>query len=566
MHFDDRLGTVLRLRAESAALQRVQLRQLLDLLGIMPVEARGDQVDAAYARLAQLAKAIAPGERATMLADPALRLRSPRLVAALAENEEAVARAALLRADLSEEQWIDLIPALHPAARGFVRARADLPSPVAALLARLGAQARALPPAQATVPAELEIPPEPVDEILPVEAPDSEAAEQGIGALVRRIEAYRRAREVIEPRPQGDSPLLPLGEDHVLRVPATVQACDFATDAAGRIVWADPGAAPMLIGLRLGGRDNASPLAAPAALDEAMRRRQPLRGIAVSLEGAPAIAGDWQIDAVPWFDPLNGRHLGYRGRLRRPAAGIAASAAPARDSEADRIRQMLHELRTPVNAIQGFAEVIQQQLFGPTPHEYRALASSVVGDAARMLAAFEELERLAKLESGALEVEGGTTDLGEVVASTVAQLAAHSRQRGSGFAMRPFEGSLAVPLARIEAERIVWRLLATLAGVCAPGEQLTLRLREKAGAVRLDLTLPAVLSSRSEDEVFGAAAGSIPQVIAAGVFGVGFALRLARSEARAAGGSLQRKDDRLRLDLPGLTTAALGNSPSSAAG
>lgn len=558
MHFDDRLGTVLRLRADGAALQRVQLRQLVDLLGTMPVEARGEQIDAAYARLAALAQSIPPAERAAMLGDPALRLRSPRLVAALAEGEEDVARAALVRADLTEEQWLDLVPALPPSARGYVWSRGDLPGPVSALLTRLGAQGRGLPSVATAASAEdrPRTGPEPGGEILPPEPSPAEVdADQGIGALVKRIEAYRRAREVIEARPHGDSPRLPLGEDHVLRVPATVRACDFATDASGRIVWADPGAAPMLIGLRLGGTDNASPLSAPPALDEALRRRQPLRALAISLEGAPAIAGDWQIDAVPWFDPLNGRHIGYRGRLRRPAADPAESSAPppVRDSEADRIRQMLHELRTPVNAIQGFAEVIQQQLFGPTPHEYRALASTIVGDAARMLAAFEELERLAKLESGALEVEDGATELGEVVTGTVAQLAAHTRQRASGFALREPEGSLVVPLARIEAERIVWRLLATLAGVSAPGEELKLRLREKSGMVRLDVALPAALASRSEDDLFRAAAGAIPQVISAGVFGVGFALRLARSEARAAGGSLHRKDDRLRLLLPGLT-------------
>ena len=564
MHFDDRLGTVLRLRADGAALQRVQLRQLIDLLGTLPADARGEQIDAAFARLASLAQIVPAAERAELLGDSALRLRSPRLVAALAQGEEDVARAALVRADLTEEQWLDLVPALPPAARGHVWSRDDLPPAVGALLSRLGAQGRGLPPvvtaaaSNSEPEAKAEAKVEPTAEILPPEPPPADEAAHGIGALVKRIEAYRRAREVIELRPHGDSPRLPLGEDHVLRVPATVQACDFATDTSGRIVWADPGAAPMLIGLRLGGRDAASPLAALPALDEALRRRQPLRGLAVTLEGAPAIAGDWQIDALPWFDPLSGRHLGYRGRLRRPAAapGETAPAAPRRDSEADRIRQMLHELRTPVNAIQGFAEVIQQQLFGPTPHEYRALASSIVGDAARMLAAFEELERLARLESGALEVESGSTDLGEVVAGTVAQLAAHTRQRASGFVLREFEGSLAVPLARIETERIVWRLLATLAGVSAPGEQLKLRLREKSGTVRLDVALPATLASRTGDDLFRAAAGAIPQVISAGVFGVGFALRLARSEARAAGGALQRKDDRLRLVLPGLTAAA----------
>lgn len=571
MHFDDRLGTVLRLRADGAALQRVQLRQLLDLLGTLPAEARSDQIDAAFVRLGNLAKAIPPGERAAMLRDTGLRLRSPRLVAALAAMEPDVAHAALTRAQLGEEQWIDLIPALPASARGHIRARHNLPASISDLLARLGVHGHGLPPAvagvmafpEATESARAAPAPEADAEVLPpVAATIDDDAGQGIGAIVRRIEAYRRAREVVEARPHGDSPRLPLGEDHLLRVSASIQACDFATDAAGRIVWADPGAAPMLVGLRLGGRDDASPLSAPPALDEALRRRQPLRALQVSLAGAPAIAGDWQIDAGPWFDPLSGRHLGYRGRLRRPASHAPAAAIPAskRDSEADRIRQMLHELRTPVNAIQGFAEVIQQQLFGPTPHEYRALASTIVGDAARMLAAFEELERLAKLESGSLDIEGGSIDLAEVVDGTAAQLAAHTRQRGSGFVIKPADGALPVAIARIEAERIIWRLLATLAGVAAPGEQLKLRLRERHGAARLDVALPAALASRSGDELFRAAAGSVPQVISAGVFGVGFALRLARSEARAAGGDLLRKDDRLRLVLPGLTDAAAGHS------
>ena len=164
-----------------------------------------------------------------------------------------------------------------------------------------------------------------------------------------------------------------------------------------------------------------------------MRRHQPLRAVSIDLTGATAIAGVWQVDAQPVFDPLTGAFCGYRGRMRRPAGSLVAGSASVPDSQSDRIRQALHELRTPVNAIQGFAEVIQQQLFGPTPHEYRALAAGIAGDAARMLAGFEELERLAKLNSDAMEIEAGSSDLAEVVAATVAQLALHTRQRESGF-------------------------------------------------------------------------------------------------------------------------------------
>ncbi len=568
MHFDDRLGTVLRLRATGGAVQRIQYRQLLDLLGTLPSDARGEQLDAGYDRLGELAAKIPQADRAATIRDAGLRLRAPRLVAALAAGEPAVAAAALQSAQLGSDEWLDLVPALPPAARPALRQRRDLPGEVTTLLTRLGINDRGLPPAPmpvgAAAPITQSLPPQPEPEVssAPVELVQDDAAilpprptqgDGAIGAIVKRIEAYRRSKQVIDQAPANDSPRLPLGEDHVLQVPEVVRAFDFATDAEGRIVWSDPGVAPMVLGLRLAGCAKAKDFAL------LVRRHQPLAAQPMALDGAAAIAGKWQLDAAAWFDPLTGGYLGYRGRMRRPATN-APLVPPVTDSQADRIRQMLHELRTPVNAIQGFAEVIQQQLFGPTPHEYRALAAGIAGDAARMLSAFEELERLARLDSGAMELETGATDLAEVVQATVAQLSAHTASRGSGFALKIEADHLPVALDRLEVERIVWRLLATLAGVSAPLEVLKLKLRSRGGMARIDLALPEVLAAKDGDALFQAAAGTVPQVISAGVFGVGFALRLARAEARAAGGQLVRKDDKLRLTLPDLTAAVLAHT------
>lgn len=558
MHFDDRLGTVLRINASSPAVQRIQFRQLLDLLGTLPADARGEQLDAAYGRLSQLAATIPGTDRVTMIRDYGLRLRAPRLVAALSTGEADIAAAALQRAQLRPDEWLDLIPALPPAVRPYLRLRTDLSPEVRTLLSRLGVTDRGLPPAavqasaepdEAAVPAPQQIILQDGTELLPSRPEGGEA----IGAIVKRIEAYRRARQVIDQGSTNDSPRLPLGEDHVLHVPEEVRAFDLATDAEARIAWADPGIAPMVLGLRL------HDAAAGGDFAEQIRRHQPLRSAAMVLDGAAAIAGKWQLDAAPWFDPLTGRYLGYRGRMRRPAES-APLVPPVTESEADRLRQLLHELRTPVNAIQVGAEIIQQQLFGPTPHEYRALAAGIAGDAARMLSAFEELERLARLDSGAMELEAGDADLAAIIAATVAQLGAHTAQRGSGFSVRDDAQTLPVGLARLEVERIVWRLLATLAGVSAPGEVLRLRQRQRGDTARIDLTLPAILAARDGDELFKAGAGEVPQVISAGVFGVGFALRLARAEARAAGGDLVRKDGKLRLTLPGLTPALAGHT------
>ena len=547
MLFDDRLGTVLRLSASGPAVLRIQFRQLLDLLGTYPADARGDQLDAAYLRLGELAREIPADERAQAISDAGLRLRAPRLVAALAACEPIVAAAVLGHARLTTDQWLDLIPAIPPAARTHLHQRRDLSGEVAALLLRLGVTRQGLPPAQSVAEPLAQPQPAPAEP----EAQEPLNPQSGISAIVKRIEAYRRARQGGEPG-SVSSPRLPLGED-LLHGANQVRAFDFATDPECRINWSDPGVVAMVSGIGL-----------TDVVDDhesltLLRRRQPLRTIAVQLHGGMAISGEWLLDAAPWFDPISGRFLGYRGRMRRPAVQ-ADLAPPARESQGERMRQMLHELRTPVNAIQGFAEVIQQQLFGPTPHEYRALAAGIAGDAARILSAFEELDRLAKLDSGAMELESGETDLAAVVEATVSQLSSHLAPRGSGFSLRIRGEQHHVGIDLAEAERIVWRLLATLAGVSGPGEILRASLEPVSGGLSLDLTLPATLAATRGDDLFDAAADAIPQSLSAGAFGVGFSLRLARTEAQAAGGKLSRAGDVLTLILPALGSTDVMNA------
>jgi signal transduction histidine kinase len=525
---DDRLATVLRLRVENDAAARIQFHQLLDLLGTLPSEARGGLVDTAYARIAELSRRIPVESRMAMLAEPALRLRSPRLVAALAQGEPRVAQAAVRGASLAEEQWLDLIPALPPAARAAVRARGDSGSAADALLTRLGVHDRGLPPVAATTP-------EPAAPTAPAEP----TRDEGIGAILRRIEAFRRAREASPATPLPDAPQLPLGE--VARSPAPpLLAFDFETDAEGRITAGDTAVMPMVQGLSLAGF---------AALAPALRARQPLSAT-ILLGGAAALAGDWRIDAVPRFDPLGGHYLGHIGRCRRAAA--PAAPQPIGEPQGDRLRQLLHELRTPINAIQGYAEIIQQQLFGPAPHAYRALAANIAGDAAAMLAGFDELDRLAQLDEGRLQPEEGSTDLAAVIADFVARLDPRGERLRLGGARTP----LPVAVAAAELERLAGHLLGALD---ASQEPLALHLGLDGAQAVLTVTLPAALADLSDEDLFHAAASLGPPT-AVGLFGTGFALRLAQAEARACGGRLDRRGQSLNLWLPYLTSSAADHS------
>ncbi|WP_137678934.1 histidine kinase dimerization/phospho-acceptor domain-containing protein [Aurantiacibacter suaedae] len=590
--FDDRLATVLRMAALGQAGQLTQFRQLLDLLGTLrDDQAASPVVERGFARLTELRQHIAPEEQARILRESGLRLRNPRLVAVLAEGEPRIAAAAMATARLTEAQWRTLIPQLPVGCRGFLRHRRDLPASATTLLARLGigdlvlsdaareTRAEAIsqdPPAPAPLPkedakceqkpetpavplppaapaaleplitAEPEAPDEPK---APVEPTASAAEPRAIGEIIERIEIYRSARRtpVLAPR-------LPLGDAPASEQSTSVMAFDAVTDAEGRVLAASDPVISEVLGMLLTGAHPGPLVSFGEDIAPAFRLHQPVRAGRIALKGRGRLAGDWLIEASPIFERPRGNFAGYRCRLRRPPRPSAAERQVPENAGADRMRQILHELRTPVGAIQGFAEVIQQQMFGPAPHEYRAHAAAITVDAARLLAGFDELDRLARLQTGAAKLESGESDLAEVFSETLRRLRPVLEPRDAAIELETIGGPFPLAIARTETRLLSWRLLATMAGALAPSETLTLKLEQRGKSAYLSCHLPQSLHDLDafDEKRRGA--------LSSGVFGPRFALDLAAAEAHAAGGKLTFAEKRVSLHLPltggGLLTPA----------
>jgi signal transduction histidine kinase len=396
----------------------------------------------------------------------------------------------------------------------------------------------------------------PTDKPSPKDTNRQDDGRSEISALVERISNFQRNREQA-PRPvdlptetaaDGNRlmPRLPLGEEDNARV-RIVRGFAFVADAGGRIEWAEEDVAPMIVGTRLVTASLRQLDGVQDPLSSAFNQRQPLNAAPFSMRGAPAIAGDWVVDAQPRFSQIGG-FSGYVGRMRRPIEQAPTGPGPA-EREADRIRQLLHELRTPVTAIQGYSEVIQQQLFGSASHEYRALAAAIASDAARILAGFEELDRLSRLETGVLEIDSGQTEIAGLTQRIVRQLAQVLDQRQSGIDL-VCEGASEF-VAKIDedsAESLLWRLLASLGGGCDPEERLQAHLENQGAYLRLTCDLPRQM--QTEDDLFAADARVPNTAINPGIFGAGFALRLARAEAQAVSGNLMRNQNVITLTLP----------------
>ena len=81
---------------------------------------------------------------------------------------------------------------------------------------------------------------------------------------------------------------------------------------------------------------------------------------------------------------------------------------------------MSHELKTPLNAVLGFSEIIRDQLLGPIGHEsYREYAGDIHKSGARLLAVINDVLDVSRLEGGLLTIEARHENVLDVAESAI---------------------------------------------------------------------------------------------------------------------------------------------------
>ncbi len=538
MRFDDRLETTLRQAGDDGVGLSAKWQQLVDILAQNPSDFDPAAVASGLQKVRQLMDIVPATVREQCVRALSGRLRSAPLLLLLSGDVPAVAAAAVSGARLSDTQWADIVPHMPTRARGFLRNRRDI-GPMTLRALQLLSSA---------------------DFVLALDKSEAETvvpAQHGsqIRDIVERIEKLRLEREHHE---LAEIPVDTAAEQ-VVSSPEPIDKLRFETDEYGTISWVEGAPAGGVVGVDIAEPAFDTGPGPDAYGAAAFRQKMPLENARMRLCGAPAIAGDWRINAAPFFEPASGRFNGYRGILRRPNLAEVAHIAEGDTHDAENIQQLLHELRTPLGAIIGFSEIIEQQLFGPVTEEYRTIAGNILHDAQRLLAGFDDLSTAAKIETGTYITEVGSTDcdwlsqrlaerlreLSDVLHVTLNLVHAHP--------VRPFA------LDNHVAERLFSRLLSAVIIGCEPGEILDGRFRTEPGlnAVnRFVLSLPKKLADMDETELFGS--GPLDDSYDAPLLGLGFSLRLVRSLARNVGGDLRFYNQALIVSLPAVNDGRTG--------
>ncbi len=483
MRYDDRLTTVLAQPGDHPHDRAVRWRQLVELLARVGEAANRTLFD----------QAIALVERDLPQVDEQVRMAAaraiaplpapPELVRAFAADRLSVAAPVLAAARLTASDWAQVAAGASPECRRFIASlRSDLPAE--------------LPAPQAPPHTPLRTPP-----FLPVAEPETPIP--SISEVVARIERLRQGRQQVEAEPQ-------IATDEAFEQPRLFR---WECDESGDIAWVDGAPRGAIIGRSIARGGEGGDI--ERSVERAFALRMPFSGAHLELAQGSIVGGTWKISGMPAFDANSGRFSGYYGIAERESASTPDEPMFG-NRDPHSLRELVHELKTPLNAIIGFAEIISGQYLGPADQPYRERAETIVAQAQLLLTAIDDLDFAARLQA---DRDAAATDLAPVIDHLREELG----QAGASFEI---SAPAATALDFALSERLVSRFCNSV--IALAGQPMTFALGQD--------DTHCIVSARNP----GLDAKAEPAL----------GLRLVLGLARVAGGDLQIGRDHIKLMLP----------------
>ncbi len=249
----------------------------------------------------------------------------------------------------------------------------------------------------------------------------------------------------------------------------------------------------------------------------------------------------------------NASALEVTGRLTE--ARDAAQAANR--SKSQFFANISHELRSPLNAIIGFSEILQKELFGPIGQpQYREYVHDIQDSAEHLLEIINDILDLSKIEAGKFDLAEVDVNLLELIESC-SRIVAHKAAQGEIELRVDVPQTLPVLYAdQRKVKQILINLLSNAVKFTPGGGVITTRVTvEDDGAIVLSVTDTGIGIAPEDIECVFDVFGQVDSDLDKAAAGTGLGLPLSRSLAEMHGAVLE-------LDsAPGLGTTATVRFP-----
>ena len=165
-----------------------------------------------------------------------------------------------------------------------------------------------------------------------------------------------------------------------------------------------------------------------------------------------------------------------------------AAAERANRAKSEFLSSMSHELRSPLNAILGFAQLMESGTPPPTVSQARSIQQILQGGW-YLLELINQILDLALVESGKLSLSLEPIALADVLLECQVMMEPEALKRGIGMATPPFLGPRFVNADRTRLKQVLINLLSNAIKYNRPGGTVTVDCRESApGRLRIGVS------------------------------------------------------------------------------
>lgn len=159
-------------------------------------------------------------------------------------------------------------------------------------------------------------------------------------------------------------------------------------------------------------------------------------------------------------------------------------------SRSEFLANMSHDLRTPLNAVLGFAQMITGEVIGKidNPH-YRDYARHIQESGYDLLSKIEDLLEIASLDAGHVTLDRACVRLGDILKSVVDAHAHHTQAKQIRLVCDATNNGVELFVDRVKIQHIMGHLVSNSIKHCKMGNQINIRTsKTKEGGFRLRVT------------------------------------------------------------------------------
>lgn len=200
-----------------------------------------------------------------------------------------------------------------------------------------------------------------------------------------------------------------------------------------------------------------------------------------------AFDADFDVRYGPWIDS-RGRCIGMSGLATDITDRVRMEHATRENDAKSRLMAMMnHEVRTPLNSVLGFAELLSSGRGGELSEKQARYVSNIEAAGRHLLSLVNDSLDLAKLDAEKMPVVMNDLELGPILDQAIGQVQPLAEARGVTLAAECAVG-LYVSADRRRLLQVLWNLLSNAIKHSSGGTTVGLRGRQVGGLVEVAVT------------------------------------------------------------------------------